>query len=640
MTINSSRTSQPARPGRAPTAVELVDLLSRFDGPPEQFLFTLLAVQCHIASAEGGAIIRMGADGAAQVLAVHPNVEQGAMTPVWVAQSVESCPQVISSGITGVVPLAGTDDLYGQPTSRHLVMVPIHGTGATRGIGAFVVPAGDQGVLDAARERLELTISLLSLYEMRLMVQRDKVNLQRLRMAMEVLSAVNEHDRATAAAMSTVNEVASRWSCDRVSLGFLKGRYVQLKSLSHTERFSRKMELIQTVEAAMEECLDQDLEIIYPAAPEATYVCRTTEKLATRYGPTAIVSLPLRRAGEVKGVLTVERPAENPFNIEEVEALRLTCDLCTARLTTLHENDRWFGARMAEALRHGAAAFVGPKHAWAKVAAIAVFLVVMFLILAKGDYHAEAPFALRSTRRQVIPAPFAGYLQDVAVKPGDEVIGGVTVLARFDTGELVKELAAQEADKAQYDTRARNAMNAGPSKTAEYRVFKAQSDQVVARIKLTQYRIGKADLKSPISGVVVAGERLRQIGAPFKEGEAMFEVAPIESLRGEVSVPEDQIADVMAAFEQARKEESQLQGQGLLTGQILDPIEFVVEDINPVAEVIDQRNVFRVRVSLQDTNEWMRPGMEGTAKIYVGRRRYAWMWSRRLVNWLRMRWWL
>ena len=36
----------------------------------------------------------------------------------------------------------------------------------------------------------------------------------------------------------------------------------------------------------------------------------------------------------------------------------------------------------------------------------------------------------------------------------------------------------------------------------------------------------------------------------------------------------------------------------------------------------------------------MRLGMEGLAKIDIDRRPYGWIWTRRLVNWVRMKlWW-
>jgi hypothetical protein len=59
-----------------------------------------------------------------------------------------------------------------------------------------------------------------------------------------------------------------------------------------------------------------------------------------------------------------------------------------------------------------------------------------------------------------------------------------------------------------------------------------------------------------------------------------------------------------------------------------------------MAEVVKQENVFKVRVRLLDVYPWMRPGMEGVAKIDIDKRPYAWIWTRKIVNWVRMKlWW-
>ncbi len=79
---------------------------------------------------------------------------------------------------------------------------------------------------------------------------------RRLQQAMETLSAVNRHRRFTGSAMAFCNEAAAQWQCERVSLGFLRGRYVHLAAMSHTESFSRKMKVVQDIESVMEECLD------------------------------------------------------------------------------------------------------------------------------------------------------------------------------------------------------------------------------------------------------------------------------------------------------------------------------------------------------------------------------------------------
>jgi hypothetical protein len=130
--------------------------------------------------------------------------------------------------------------------------------------------------------------------------------------------------------------------------------------------------------------------------------------------------------------------------------------------------------------------------------------------------------------------------------------------------------------------------------------------------------------------VVLTGELNRRIGAPVKTGDVLFEVAPLPELRADVMVPEDQIGDVRTGQE----------GE-LATASYPDRrIRFVVEHVNPVAEVSKQQNAFKVRVRLLEVQPWMRPGMEGVAKITIDRRSYAWLWTRRLVNWVRMKLWL
>jgi len=632
-------TSGPAR-GPSLTTAEIVDRLSRFDGPPEQFLVNLLAVQCRLAAAEAGAVLRAGANGQMELLAIYPQLPDGPTAPVWLAQAVESAGEVVSGGATAVKPLHDPDELYGQPARRHLIMVPILTAGNVRGLAAFFVDSRDPTVLNHCRERLELSISLLSLYEMRLTLQRRQLDMQRLRIAMETLAAVNEHDRFAGAGMAMCNEVASRWQCDRVALGFLKGRYVHLKALSHTEKINRKMKLVQDIEASMEECLDQDVEVLYPASEDATYVSRAAAELSRLHGPMTVISIPLRRGGDVVGVLTAERAQDNPFMLEEIEALRLTCDLCTARLVNMHSSDRWFGARAVASARKGLGRLVGPKHTLLKAAAILLCAFLAFALLAKGDYRASASFVIEPTVQRVVSAPFDGYIDEVFVEPGDEVIAGTTVLAKLKTTEMETSLVQARADYASAIIEMQQALAEG--KTNEAQQAQARAEKAQAQIGELQRRIEEASVRSPITGTIISPDIKRRQGASVELGEAMFEVAPIESLRAELSVSEDQIADVLAAFRAARDAGSSLRGEMATEGSPGRRITFTVERINPVAEVEEKENVFKVRVRLDEVPRGLAliPGMKGVAKIEIGRRRYISLWTRKLVNWVRMKLWI
>jgi len=621
-----------------PTAAELIKQLGQFDGSGEQLFVNLLAVQCFLGQADGGAILRNNQQKGVDVLAIYPQLREKQTPPVWLNQSAELVREATSTDSAIVKPLQDPEEDDNKTTRSYVVLVPLQMADIGQVMEAFVVRASDRNALQASQEQLELTANLLGISERRLTLQKRQADLRRLQQAMETLSAINRQNRFTSTAMALCNEAASQWQCERVSIGFLKGRYVQLKAMSHTEDFNRKMKIVQDIESVMEECLDQDCEVLYPASQEATYISRAAGELSRQHGPLAVLSVPFRQAGEARAVLTLERESSKSFNLEEIEAIRLACELCTARLLELYEHDRWIGARVVAKARSAVAILVGPKYTWTKILAILILGVILFLTFGKGQFRAEAPFVLEATYQQVVCASFDGYIKIVNKEVGDTVKGNETILAELDTAELRLRLAAAKAEKAGYDKQEDAAMRDG--ETAQAQIAQANSDKAEAQIDLLNYLIEQGKIISPISGTVVKGDLKRQIGAPVKTGDVLFEVTPLESLRAELLVPEDQIFDIAVDQE----------GYLATVSYPAQRLKFVVERVNPMAEVVNNRNVFKVRAqllaedpSVEDPlaeHPWMRPGMEGVAKISIGKRRYVWIWTRRIVNWLRMKFWL
>lgn len=613
------------------SAAELVEQLIHFDGPPDEFLQYMLAVQCRVGQAEHAAIVRPGGntEGGVEVLAVYPRIE-GTTAPVWLAQVVEIARDVIKSGRSATAALLsqGHGGMFGEQPGGHVIVLPLRGGGNVRGAEAFVVYVDNAEQLRHARERLELTVNLLGMYEMRLTLQKQRTDMQRIRRAGEVLVEVNEQGKYRGAAMAMCNQIAAGWDADRVSIGLLKGRYVKVQAISHTEKFTRKMELVQAIESAMEESLDQDIEVVWPTGQGSTTISRAASQLAQRFGPATVISLPLRYQAKVVGVLTLERPPDKPLTLEEVEALRLTCDLCTARLVELEKRDQWPGAKLARITKTGLGTLVGHTHTWAKVAAVVTTGVILFLVFARGPYRVDAPFVVEASKKQVITAPFDGYLAEVDVQPNDKVVAGQTLLAKLDTAELRLSLTEAISERAGYLKQAQ--IDRRDSKIADAQIAEAKAEQVQARMDLLQWQIDQADIHSQMDGIVIVGDLQKELGSPVTKGKVLFEVAPIESMRVELTVKEAAVSDLTV-------------GQTGELASVSHPgeyLKFEVERIDPVAEVVNQRNVFRVRGKLLDTRDWLRPGMEGTAKVDVDERSYAWIWTHELINWVRMKLWL
>ena len=235
---------------------------------------------------------------------------------------------------------------------------------------------------------------------------------------------------------------------------------------------------------------------------------------------------------------------------------------------------------------------------------------------------------LQATQQQLVPAPFDGYLKSVSASVSDMAEGDKTTLADLETAELRLQLAEAKAERVGYLKQSSAAMRDG--NTAQSQIAQANADKTKAKIDLLEYQINKAMIVSPISGIIVKGDLEREIGAPVKTGDVLFEVASLESLRAELLVPDDQIADIRVG-----------QKGSLATASYpARRIDFFVERVNPAAEIVNQRNVFKVRVRLQTIHPWMRPGMEGVSKVSIDKRNYIWIWTRKITNWIRMKFWL
>ena len=240
-----------------PSVSDQIARLAGHDGSPEEFLTALLQTQCRMASAAAGAIVGVEGTAPARVLRTFPASDRRVGMPLWLALSVERAPAVMTAGVTSVVRLNDAGDLPGTMADPHLVLIPLKGWTGRPLVAAYLVEAKSAEAVQRARERLEIAAGLAYLYELRVKLYARDETINSLRTAVEVLEVVGEQERFQGAAMALCNEVAARWKGERVTLGFLDGRYVKAAAISHTESFDRKMRLVQDLESAMEECLDR-----------------------------------------------------------------------------------------------------------------------------------------------------------------------------------------------------------------------------------------------------------------------------------------------------------------------------------------------------------------------------------------------
>jgi multidrug efflux pump subunit AcrA (membrane-fusion protein) len=344
----------------------------------------------------------------------------------------------------------------------------------------------------------------------------------------------------------------------------------------------------------------------------------------------------LRLEDKGVGVVTCERQAK-AFSEVELRQLRLACDQAVRRLADLKARDRWFGARWTTHTKEQLAKLVGPEHTWAKVLSLVGVAALVVLLLPIFTYRVEGNFVVRSDDVAYLTAPFDGYIRSVPVRPGDPVTAGSTLLS-LDTADLELEEAAavadlnrftREAEKARAE--AENIRTLKPPSLAEMRISLALADQAQARLDLARYRLNQAQLKSPFEGVLVEGDLRQRVGAPVKQGEALFKVARIETQYVEVEMHERDVHEIL----------NRLDGEVAFVAQPKLKFPVKVVRVEPAAVAREGKNVFTMRASFAGPFQpWWRPGMTGVCKLDVEKRTLLWIFTHRTVDFLRLwLWW-
>ena len=482
----------------------------------------------------------------------------------------------------------------------------------------------------AAREslvRVKMGVDVPESYRQRQATDLATANVQKLATALDLMVSVNAEKRFLATALAFCNTLSTAFRCQRASLGWFEGGYIRLRAISRTEKFDPKMQAVRLLEAAMDESLDQDEEILWPVPDGASFSARDHEKFAAEQKPGHVCSCPIRIDGKPIAVVTCER-AESQFTATEVDQLRLCCDQVARRLADLHRTDRWFGSRMAAAAREKAAVVVGPKHTIAKVATLVGIAALLALFLVRVPYRVEGNFVLKSDDVSFRTSPFDGYIEQVFVRPGDAVKAGMP-LAKLVTRELELEERAASADLTRYRREIEKAR--ATNDFANMRVAMSLADQSQARLDLVRIRLAEATLKSPFDGVIVEGDWRDRLGAPVKQGDSLFRIAKLENLYVEAEINERDVHEVLAR----QKGDIAFVSQPKLTFPIR------VEKLEPAAFPRSEANVFLLRcASVNGVQSWWRPGMSGLCKVDVEPRSLWWILTHRTVDFLRLKlWW-
>lgn len=548
----------------------------------------------------------------------------------------------------GAIEVGAPDD----GDAQYCLVTILRSEGAVVAVSAVITRCRD---MDRAKQRLtsmQLVAGYFELFSLRRYTEQARAMAERHQHVLQFTGAVQTAEGFNSAAMSLCNELATRTGATRVSLGWVKGKQIKVKALSHTEKFDKKQELIVQLQKVMEECLDQEEPVRFdPEGNSSQNVTRSARELSVAQGGNVVLSVPLRKRDAAVGVLTVEFPPRTKLDEQTESAIAVGSDLLAPQLADRYDNDRNIFVKVGHSIAYGAKLAIGPKHMGVKLLVAGLIGLIAFVVLYKPMYRVRAPFQLVAMERRSISAPDNGILKQVFFKPGQPVKAG-EVLAQMDIAELQIELARVEAQVRSLDQKYK-AMDAyaqqGQDTAAQAEIAALERDAAKEEANELKYKIEQATIKAPFDCIVLRGELSDRQDAPVQKGDVLFEIAQSDpehptriAVEGELHVPDRDIQEVKRIYDQQREGllKRDVDGEIATTSFPSDGFEFKIRRIVPMGEPKEGENAFNVYVEIENPPGWMFPGESGEARINIEKRRLAWIWTHRLVDWVKLKLWI
>ena len=588
---------------------------------PATFAAAWLDIQCQTLDANvclGVVVLGKEGEGALAPIAVWPVGSLG--TPALAAAieaSIVKRHAVIQGGATSLR----------DKQQRNTIACPLLVDGKVCGAVAIEVDHCPEAELQHVLGQLEWGAVWLEA-----LVHRNKyTSADRLVTVLDLVATSLHHDRFQAAATAVATELAGILQCERVSIGFLHGKHSQLRALSHSASFGKKSNIIRDIGAAMDEAVDQEATVVFPAFDEGPLqVTRYHAALVKNHGAGAICSIPFTDGGKILGAITLERPEGETFDRSAVKLCEHAASLLGPVLDSRRKDDRWLASKAVDSLKAHARKLVGPRHTALKLTAASTLFLLVFFTFATGDYRVTADATLEGAVQRAIAVPLAGFVAEANARAGDVVKAG-DVLFSLDDRDLRLERLKWVSQKSQYSREHSEAL--AKHDRAQVSILGAQIDQAEAQIALVEEQLERINVTAPFDSFVVSGDLSQSLGAPVERGDILFEVAPLDAYRVILKVDERDIGEVAIAEP----------GLLALTGMPGEALPIEVEKITPVSTSEEGRNYFKVEARLlQEAQPTLRPGMQGVGKIFVGERKLIWIWTHKITQWWRMflwSWW-
>lgn len=606
--------------------------------PPEAAASAAAAAAAALTEADPAAFLRAWAEAlsgdlpcADLIVAFAEEEGGGGLAPVLVWPDPEAPASLVEPVARRVLATrAGAEARDGE--GRVMLAVPVEVGGRIAGLVALRLRAGSPAPGPAERARLVWATGWLEARLWQVRALREATAHDDALAALDLVALVGAQRRLLPAAQALVSELGRMPGVARAALGLVKGMArpgaaIRLEAISGAAWFRRRGEGMVALSHAMEEALDQMGAVCLPPLEGAPRrVTAAHAEAMAGLGARAIVSAPLFDEGRAAGVLTLALESEEALTPALVARLEVAADLLGPVLELKRRQQGWLAGRAVDAAERGLRALGARNRPSYRLASVAVLVALALPFVIHAPLRIVADATLEGSIQRVAVAPFEGRIAAAPVRAGDRVAAG-DLLFSLDDRDLVLEATKWRSELAQLEQASRAALAAADR--AEVRQLAARRDQAAAQLALAEAQLQRAQVRAPISGIVIAGDLSQRLGAPVEQGAELFTIAPLDDFRLILDLDE---RDLELVAEDSR-------GSLRLKARPGLDLPFAVASLTSVARTEEGRRLFRAEARLLSVAPDLRPGLEGVARIEAGRHSLAHNWTRRLRDWVQLALW-
>ena len=433
--------------------------------------------------------------------------------------------------------------------------------------------------------------------QMRLVSNQSAVN-QNLHNALGLVRHLSQTDNVPAAARVMVNNLQKSLTCNQVALNLCaNAKSATISAISGVEQVDVRSEFADQTIAALQQPLLENRKLEFMVGQEKSSAAELAlENYCIANGCDAVIALPMTdAASNATGSILIGCEKQQFLDPAFHASCQQVIELVTGHLqTVLRANDSLINTALSRFAKL-------KKSVTARNLAIAAVILIGVLFVPM-PYRVWCNCSVQPVERRFVAAPYEGVLAESLVRGGDQ-IAAQQVVARLDGRLLRGELAGVQAE---FDVaKKRRDLALATGDVAQSQIAKSEMQRHQAKVTILNQRLKNLEVRSPIDGVVVAGDLEKAVGVPLELGQTLFEIAPLNTMVAEIRVPET---------------EAQYVKPGMSVELKFDSFPFQtfsaeIQRVHPRAEDVDGASVFVAEVVLENSAGRLRPGMSGSAKV-------------------------